>query len=126
MSLLDDRQKRTGWLLIIISALYLVWFIKVRLFADGLPIEKREWVYFVGMSICLMLGTANVRMAAMRAEKRKLEEGMVINIEPLITDSVGETYHLEDLFVVTANGPRLLTMGFAPKQIPVIGQSVSP
>ena len=59
-------------------------------------------------------------------EKRKLEEGMVINIEPLITDSVGETYHLEDLFVVTANGPRLLTMGFAPKQIPVIGQSISP
>ena len=71
--ILDDRQARTGWLLIIISALYLVWFIKVRLLADGLPIEKREWVYFVGMSICLMLGTANVRMAAMRAEKRKLE-----------------------------------------------------
>ena len=72
--ILDDRQARTGWLLIIISALYLVWFIKVRLFADGLPIEKREWLYFAGMSLCLMLGTANVRMAAMRAEKRKLEE----------------------------------------------------
>jgi hypothetical protein len=71
--ILDDRQSRTGWLLIIISALYIVWFFKVRLFADGLPIEKREWVYFIGMSICLMLGTANVRMAAMRAEKRRLE-----------------------------------------------------
>jgi Xaa-Pro aminopeptidase len=58
-------------------------------------------------------------------EKRKLEEGMVINIEPLITDSAGETYHLEDLFVVTASGPRLLTMGFAPKQIPVIGQPIA-
>ena len=74
MSFLDDRQKRTGWLLIVISALYLVWFFKVRLLAEGLPIEKREWIYFVGMSICLMLGTANVRMAAMREEKRKLEE----------------------------------------------------
>ena len=74
MSFLDDRQKRTGWLLIIISALYLVWFFKVRLLAEGLPIEKREWIYFVGMSICLMLGTANVRMAALREEKRKLEE----------------------------------------------------
>ena len=71
--ILDDRQSRTGWLLIIISALYIVWFFKVRLFAEGLPIEKREWVYFIGMSICLMLGTANVRMAAMRAEKRRLE-----------------------------------------------------
>ena len=58
-------------------------------------------------------------------EKRKLEEGMVINIEPLITDSAGETYHLEDLFVVTDSGPRLLTLGFAPKQIPVIGQPIS-
>jgi hypothetical protein len=71
---LNDRQSRTGWLLIIVSALYLVWFFKVRLLAEGLPIEKREWIYFVGMSICLLLGTANVRIAAMRAEKRKLEE----------------------------------------------------
>ena len=74
MSFLDDRQKRTGWLLIIISALYLVWFFKVRLFAEGLPIERKEWLYFIGMSICLMLGTANVRMAAVRDEKRRLEE----------------------------------------------------
>ena len=70
----DDRQARTGWLLIIISAVYIVWFFKVRLLAEGLPIEKREWLYFAGMSLCLMLGTANVRMAAMRAERRKLEE----------------------------------------------------
>ena len=72
--ILDDRQARTGWLLIIIAALYIVWFFKVRLLAEGLPIEKREWLYFIGMSICLMLGTANVRMAALRAEKRRLEE----------------------------------------------------
>jgi hypothetical protein len=72
--ILDDRQARTGWLLIIISALYIVYFFKARLFAEGLPIEKKEWVYFVGMSICLMLGTANVRMAALRAEKRKADE----------------------------------------------------
>jgi len=74
VSFLEDRQTRTGWLLIIISALYLVWFFKVRLLAEGLPIEKREWIYFIGMSVCLMLGTANVRMAAMRAQKRKLED----------------------------------------------------
>ena len=71
--ILDDRQARTGWLLIIISALYIVWFFKVRLLAEGLPIDKREWLYFIGMSVCLMLGTANVRMAALRADKRKLE-----------------------------------------------------
>jgi len=69
---LDDRQKRTGWLLIVVSAGYLVWFLKTRLFAAGLPIERREWIYFTAMIVILMLGTANVRLALMR-ERRKLE-----------------------------------------------------
>jgi hypothetical protein len=68
---LDHRQKRTGWTLVAVSAVYLVWFFKVRLLEPGLPIEKKEWVYFVGMSICLMLGTANIRLAAIREEKRR-------------------------------------------------------
>ena len=73
MKFLDDRQKRTGWLLIVISAGYLVWFLKVRLFSAGLPIERKEWIYFACMIVCLMLGTANVRLAAMR-ERKKLEQ----------------------------------------------------
>jgi hypothetical protein len=71
LSFLDDRQKRTGWVLIAVSAVYIVWFFKVRLLTEGMPIEKKEWIYFAGMSLCLMLGTANVRMAAMREEKRR-------------------------------------------------------
>ena len=70
MKFLDDRQKRTGWLLVAVSTLYLAWFVKVRLFSAGLPIERREWIYFAGMIVILMLGTANIRMAAMR-ERRK-------------------------------------------------------
>jgi hypothetical protein len=70
---LDDRQKRTGWLLIAISAAYLVYFLKVRLLTAGLPIEKKEWVYFGGMILCLTMGTANVRLAMMR-RRRKLEQ----------------------------------------------------
>jgi hypothetical protein len=66
---LDDRQKRTGWLLVAVSTLYLVWFVKVRLFSAGLPIERREWIYFAGMIVILMLGTANIRMAAMRERR---------------------------------------------------------
>ncbi len=70
---LDDRQKRTGWLLIAVSAAYLVYFVKVRLLVAGLPVERKEWFYFAGMIVCLMLGTANVRLAAMR-ERRKAEQ----------------------------------------------------
>ena len=73
MKFLDDRQKRTGWLLIVISVGYLVWFVKVRLFSAGLPIERKEWIYFCLMIGCLMLGTANVRLALMR-ERKKLEQ----------------------------------------------------
>ena len=70
---LDDRQKRTGWLMIAISAAYLVYFLKVRVLTAGLPIEKKEWIYFAGMIICLMMGTANVRLAMIRG-RRKLEQ----------------------------------------------------
>ena len=73
MKFLDDRQKRTGWLLIAVSAGYLVWFIKVRLFSAGLPIERKEWIYFCLMIAILMLGTANVRLALMR-ERKKIEQ----------------------------------------------------
>ena len=73
MKFLDDRQKRTGWVLVAVSTLYLIWFLKVRLFSAGLPIERREWIYFAGMILILMLGTANIRMAAMR-ERRSAEQ----------------------------------------------------
>jgi hypothetical protein len=69
---LDDRQKRTGWLLVAVATVYLVYFLKTRLLAAGLPIENREWIYFAGMILILMLGTANIRMAAMR-ERRAAE-----------------------------------------------------
>ena len=55
------------------SAGYLVWFIKVRLFSAGLPIERKEWIYFCLMIAILMLGTANVRLALMR-DRKKLEQ----------------------------------------------------
>jgi hypothetical protein len=73
VTFLDNRQKRTGWLLVAVSVGYLVWFLKVRLFSAGLPIERREWIYFAGMILILMLGTANIRLAAMR-ERRSAEQ----------------------------------------------------
>jgi len=70
---LDDRQKRTGWLLVVVATVYLVWFAKTRLLAAGLPIERKEWIYVAGMILILMLGTANIRLAAMR-ERRKADQ----------------------------------------------------
>jgi Na+/melibiose symporter-like transporter len=66
-----DRQKVTGWILVVVAGAYLLNLLKVRLLAEGLPIEKKEWVQFAGMIVLLMIGTINVRMAAMREQRRK-------------------------------------------------------
>ena len=60
-----------GWILIVVSVAYIVYFLKVRLLAEGLAIEKKEWVQFIGSFVILVLGTINVRMAAMRERRRK-------------------------------------------------------
>ena len=42
-------------------------------------------------------------------ETARIQPGMVLNVEPAVLDSQGFLYHLEDLFVVTETGPRILT-----------------
>jgi hypothetical protein len=68
---LIDRQKLVGWLLVIVSGAYIAYFLKTRLFELGPVLEKKEWVQFIGSIVIFMLGTANVRMAALRERKRK-------------------------------------------------------
>lgn len=57
-------------------------------------------------------------------DKTPLKAGMIINIEPMVKHASG-TYHTEDLVLVTENGYRLLTLGLAPEELPVIGQTIS-
>ena len=66
-----SRQKIVGWVLVIVSVAYIAYFLRVRLFAPGPIIEKKEWVQFIGTIVILMLGTINVRLAAMREQRRK-------------------------------------------------------
>jgi Xaa-Pro dipeptidase len=57
-------------------------------------------------------------------DKTVIKAGMVLNVEPMATDGEGSYYHLEDLFVVTDSGPRILTHGLPPREIPVLGQKI--
>ena len=66
-----SRQKLIGWILIVVSVAYIAYFLRVRLLDVGPVLEKKEWVQFIGSFVTLMLGTINVRMAAMRERKRK-------------------------------------------------------
>ncbi|MBN9063307.1 MAG: aminopeptidase P family protein [Rhizobiales bacterium] len=58
-------------------------------------------------------------------EKMKIQKGMILNIEPTTSDGEGSKYHTEDLVEVTETGYRLMTLGFAPEEIPVIGQPIA-
>jgi hypothetical protein len=68
---LIDRQKLVGWLLVIASVAYIAYFLKTRLLEPGPVLEKKEWVQLIGSLVIFMLGTANIRMAALRERKRK-------------------------------------------------------
>ncbi|MGA7487360.1 MAG: hypothetical protein WBW74_10560 [Xanthobacteraceae bacterium] len=66
-----SRQKLVGWILIVVSVAYIAYFLRVRLFAPGPILEQKEWMQFIGSIVILMLGTINVRLAAMRERRRK-------------------------------------------------------
>jgi hypothetical protein len=68
---LISRQKIVGWVLIVVSALFIAYFLKVRLLSTGPALERADWVRFIGSIVTLMIGTANVRIAAMRERKSK-------------------------------------------------------
>ena len=65
-----SRQKLVGWVLTVVSVAYIVYFLRLRLFEPGSAVEKKEWVQVIGSVVVFMLGTINVRMAAMRARRR--------------------------------------------------------
>ena len=66
-----DRQKVVGWLLVAVSVVYLAYFWRVRLFEPGPVLSNNEWARVVGSIVVLMIGTINVRLAAMRERRRR-------------------------------------------------------
>ena len=66
-----DRQKLIGWLLVVVSVAYVAYFLKVRVLSAGPLIEKKEWVQLVLSIVVFMIGTANIRLAALRARRRR-------------------------------------------------------
>ena len=66
-----DRQRIVGWILIAVSVAYLVYFWRMRLIESGPEIARKEWFQVITSMIVLMIGTANVRLAAMRRNRRR-------------------------------------------------------
>jgi len=51
---------------------YLVYFWKVKLLGTGPALEKADWLRAIGFLVLLVIGTINVRLAAMRERNRKI------------------------------------------------------
>ena len=66
-----SRQKTVGWILIVVSSAFIAYFLRVRLFSPGPILEKNEWVQFIGSILIFMLGTMNVRLAALRERQHR-------------------------------------------------------
>jgi hypothetical protein len=64
-----SRQKLIGWILIAASSAYIAYFVRVRLLEAGPVVERKEWVQVIGSIVIFMLGTINVRLAAMRRRR---------------------------------------------------------
>ena len=64
------RQKRTGWTLVAVGVCYLLYFFKARLFETGPEITRKEWFYVIAMTVLIVLGTINIRMAEMRERRQ--------------------------------------------------------
>jgi hypothetical protein len=66
-----DRQKLIGWIIVMAGAGYVVYFLKIRLIEPGPALQTKEWTQFFVSIVLIMIGTANVRLAAMRARRRR-------------------------------------------------------
>jgi len=65
-----DRQKYTGWLLVIVSSGYLLYFWRIKVMTPGPLLTGRDWFALITSVACLIIGIINIRLAAMRERRR--------------------------------------------------------
>lgn len=66
-----NRQKIVGWILVVVSAAYLAWFLRVRVLTPGPLLAGKDWFNLITAFATLVIGIANVRIAALRERNRR-------------------------------------------------------
>ena len=66
-----NRQKITGWIMVAVSAGYLLYFWRIKVMSPGPLLTGRDWFNLITAIAVLMIGIANVRLAAMREKNRR-------------------------------------------------------
>ena len=66
-----NRQKITGWVLVIISAVYLAYFFRIKVMEPGPLLTGKDWFNLITAIAVLIIGIINVRLAAQREQNRR-------------------------------------------------------
>ncbi len=69
--MLYNRQKITGWVLVTVSAAYIAYFLRIKVMMPGPLLTGRDWFNVITAVAVLIVGVANVRLAAMRERNRR-------------------------------------------------------
>jgi hypothetical protein len=65
-----SRQKIVGWMLVIVSAAYLAYFWRIKIMSPGPLLSRGDWFNLITAIACLIIGIANVRLAAIKARRQ--------------------------------------------------------
>ena len=65
-----SRQKITGWIMVIVSVGYLAYFWRIKVMEPGPLLTRRDWFNLITAIAVLIIGVANVRLAAMRDRRQ--------------------------------------------------------
>ena len=66
-----NRQKITGWVLVVISSVYLAYFFRIKVMTTGPLLTRQDWFNLITAIAVLIIGIINVRLAAMREQNRR-------------------------------------------------------
>ena len=66
-----NRQKITGWVLVVVSSVYLAYFFRIKVMTPGPLLTRQDWFNVITATVVLVIGIINVRLAAMRDQNRR-------------------------------------------------------
>jgi hypothetical protein len=66
-----NRQKITGWVLVVVSSVYLAYFFRIKVMTPGPLLTRNDWFNLITAIAVLIIGIINVRLAAVREQNRR-------------------------------------------------------
>jgi hypothetical protein len=66
-----NRQRVTGWVLVVVSSVYLAYFFRIKVMTPGPLLTRNDWFNLITAIAVLIIGIINLRLAARREQNRQ-------------------------------------------------------